>query len=125
MLRPIKIIPSEVRFTAGVGNYNDAVVENSCEREGTDYDLKEIWQITHTEFSPMVIKAAIKAARKVDTSHPTIISGTGHEASYLNDSTKTAMLFVPSINKKTHDEAEYTDWDDAITDSEVYAEMTR
>jgi beta-ureidopropionase / N-carbamoyl-L-amino-acid hydrolase len=132
----INVIPSEVRFTVDVRSYDDATVdelvshverevENACEREGTDYDFEEIWQIPHTEFSPMVVEAALEAARDMDASHRTITSGAGHDASYLNDLTETAMLFVPSVDGKTHNEAEHTKWADAVEGAKVYAETTR
>jgi beta-ureidopropionase / N-carbamoyl-L-amino-acid hydrolase len=132
----INVIPSEVRFTVDVRSYDDAIVnelvshverevENACEREGTGYDLEEIWRIPHTEFSPMVVETALEAAREMNASYRTIISGAGHDASYLNDLTETAMLFVPSVGGKTHNEAEHTDWADVVEGAKVYAETTR
>ncbi len=132
----INVVPSEVRFTVDVRSYDDSIVdelvthvdrevENACEREGTDYELEEIWRIPHTEFSPMVVEAALEATQEMDISYRTIISGAGHDASYLNDLTETGMLFVPSVDGKTHNEAEYTEWDDAVNGAKVYAETVK
>ena len=128
----INVIPSEVTFTIDVRSYDDDVVaelvshvereiENACEREGTEYDLEEIWRIPHTEFSPMVRDAALEAADEVGAAHREIVSGAGHDASYLNTLTDTAMLFVPSVDGKTHNEAEHTEWEDAVEGATVYA----
>ncbi len=131
----INVIPSEVRFTIDVRSYDDDVVaelvahaerelETACEREGTDYDLEEIWRIPHTEFSSMVVETALEAAADVGASHRAMVSGAGHDASYLNGLTETAMVFVPSVDGKTHNEAEYTEWADAVSGAKVYAETT-
>jgi N-carbamoyl-L-amino-acid hydrolase len=131
----INVIPSEVRFTVDVRSFDDDVVaelishverevQNACELEGVDYEFEEIWHVPHTDFSPMVVDAALDAAREVGPSHRTMVSGAGHDATYLNTITDTGMLFVPSVDGKTHNEAEYTEWADAVEGAKVYAATT-
>ncbi|RAW46959.1 Zn-dependent hydrolase [Halorubrum sp. 48-1-W] len=132
----INVIPSAVRFTVDVRSYDDAVVgelveaverevATACEREGVEYELEEIWRIPHTEFSPLVAETALAAADAVGASHRAMVSGAGHDASYVNEITDTAMLFVPSVDGKTHNEAEFTEWEDAVEGARVYAETVR
>ncbi|SMO64846.1 Zn-dependent hydrolase [Halorubrum cibi] len=132
----INVIPSEVRFTVDVRSYDDGVVgdlveaverevETACEREGVEYDLEEIWRIPHTEFSPRVAETALSAADDVGASHRAMVSGAGHDASYVNEITDTAMLFVPSVDGKTHNEAEFTEWADAEEGARVYVETVK
>jgi N-carbamoyl-L-amino-acid hydrolase len=131
----INVIPDEVRFTVDVRSYDDAVVSElververevrtACEREDVEYDLEEIWRIPHTEFSPMVAETALSAAADVGATHQPMVSGAGHDATYLNEVTEAAMVFVPSVDGKTHNEAEYTEWADAVEGARVYAETT-
>ena len=128
----INVIPNETTFTVDVRSYDDEVVDEAvraaefeiataCEREGTTYDLDELWSITHTEFSPGVRDVIESNAKATDVSHQRIVSGAGHDASYLNDHTATGMVFVPSEDGKTHSEAEYTEWADVVGGARVFA----
>ena len=35
------------------------------------------------------------------------------------------MIFVPSADGKTHNEAEFTPWDDVVRGAQVFADATR
>ena len=41
-----------------------------------------------------------------------MVSGAGHDASYMNQICPTAMIFVPSIGGRSHVEVENTTWED-------------
>jgi N-carbamoyl-L-amino-acid hydrolase len=41
-----------------------------------------------------------------------MVSGAGHDAQFIGSFVLTAMLFVPSINGKSHCEEELTTWED-------------
>lgn len=131
----INVIPSEARFTIDARSYDDDAVaetvsnikreiENACEREGAEYEFEEIWRLPHTEFSSNVVETALDAAREIDASHQRMVSGAAHDAVYMNEITEAAMLFVPSVDGKTHNEDEYTEWTDAVEGARVYAETT-
>jgi len=132
----INVIPSEVTFTVDLRSYDDATVDEgveaveaelaaACEREGVDYSLEKIWQIPHTEFSPRVRDAVEDAARETGRSYERMVGGAGHDASYVNDVTDAGMIFVPSVDGKTHNEAEFTDGDDGVAGVEFFANATR
>jgi N-carbamoyl-L-amino-acid hydrolase len=132
----INVVPAEARLTIDVRSYDDAVVaelververevEAACKREDVTYDLEEIWRIPHTEFSPRVSRAVLDAAEAVGADHQAMVSGAGHDATYLNEITDTAMIFVPSVDGKTHNEAEYTEWEDAVAGARTFAEATK
>jgi N-carbamoyl-L-amino-acid hydrolase len=131
----INVIPSRATFTADVRSYDDAVVdrgveeirfevEAACERIGASFEVEEIWRIPHTEFSESVCATIDAAAAEADVSAERIVSGAGHDAKYLNDLAETAMIFVPSADGKTHNEAEFTPWDDVVRGAEVFANTT-
>lgn len=128
----INVIPDLAEFTIDVRSYDDDVVDRAveaaefelrtaCEREGTTYDLEEIWHIPHTEFSPRVRDALSGAAADHDVAFEHVKSGAGHDAKYLNDVTDSGMLFVPSVDGKTHNEAEFTRWEDVVAGANVFA----
>jgi N-carbamoyl-L-amino-acid hydrolase len=131
----INVIPSRTDFTIDVRSYDDDVVDRAIEeaefevataadRADAEYDFEQIWHIPHTEFSPSVADAAAAAAEAVDASYERMVSGAGHDAKYLNEITDTAMLFVPSADGNTHNEAEFTPWEDCVTGAETFAEAT-
>jgi len=132
----INVVPAEARLTIDVRSYDDDTVaelvgrvereiKGACNRENVTYDLKEIWRIPHTEFSPRVSQTALRAAKTVEADHQAMVSGAGHDATYLNEITDAAMIFVPSVNGKTHNEAEYTEWEDAVAGAQTFAEATK
>ena len=132
----INVVPAEAQLTIDVRSYDDDVVdelvehvkrevENACAREGVAYDLVEIWRIPHTEFSSRVSETVLDAAATAGVGHQAMVSGAGHDASYLNEITDAAMVFVPSVDGKTHNEAEYTKWSDALAGVKTFAEATR
>lgn len=132
----VNVIPAESTFTVDVRSFDDEVVLDAvdrvddelraaCDREGTDYDLAELWHIPHTEFAPSVADAIEAAADGSGHSSMRMISGAGHDASYLADLTDAAMIFVPSVDGQTHNEREYTEWSDVVAGAEVFARTTR
>ena len=132
----INVVPAETRLTIDVRSYDDDTVAKlvdrvereikaACNREDVTYDLAEIWRIPHTDFSPRVSQTVLHAAETVEADHQAMVSGAGHDATYLNEITDAAMIFVPSVNGKTHNEAEYTEWEDAVAGAQTLAEATK
>lgn len=132
----VNVIPSEVTFTVDLRSYDNATVDKgikavdaelaaACEREGVDYSLEKLWQIPHTEFSPRVRDRIEGAARETGRSFERMVGGAGHDASYVNDVTDAGMIFVPSVDGKTHTEAEFTEWEDVVAGVEVFANATQ
>jgi N-carbamoyl-L-amino-acid hydrolase len=131
----INVIPRRAEFTVDVRSYDDSVVdravdeatfevETACERVGADFEIGEIWRIPHAEFSERVCSVLEESAADLGVSHERIVSGAGHDAKYVNDVADAAMLFVPSADGKTHDEAEFTPWDDVVRGAELFANAT-
>lgn len=131
----INVIPDEVTFSIDLRSYDDDTVVRgvkhvekelkiACEREGTDFELEELWRIPHTEFSPSVCDITTEAAMESDYSYQRMIGGAGHDANYLNDITDAGLLFVPSVNGKTHNEAEFTEWEDVLAGVDVVTRAT-
>ncbi|WP_135806360.1 Zn-dependent hydrolase [Halorussus marinus] len=131
----VNVIPSRAEFTVDVRSYDDALVadakaairdevEAACRRHGTDYEIEDVWEIPHTEYDPEVRKVVADAAERADVSYERIVSGAGHDAKYVNNLAPTAMVFVPSVDGITHNEAEFTEWDDCVAGANVFANAT-
>ena len=131
----INVIPKRAEFTVDVRSYDDDVVEravariedevrSACRRHGTTADIEEVWWIDHTEFDQTVREVIAAAADTATVGYQRLVSGAGHDATYVSDVAPTAMIFVPSVDGRTHDEDEYTEWDDCVAGANVYAEAT-
>ncbi len=132
----INIIPEETTFTIDLRSYADDAREEAierieselstaAEREGVEATLERIHGTDHTEFSPAVQQAIVDGAEAVDASHRQLVSGAGHDAMYLSDVADTAMVFVPSVDGVSHNEDEFTRWEDCVTGANVFANATR
>lgn len=128
----INVVPDLVEFTIDIRSANDATVQETtervatelaaaCERHGTTYDLETIWQTPTTEFTPEIRDTVTDAAATLGVAHERLVSGAGHDAKNLSRIMPAGMVFVPSVGGTTHNEAEFTEWDDCIAGANVYA----
>jgi N-carbamoyl-L-amino-acid hydrolase len=53
-----------------------------------------------------------------------IPSGAGHDAQALAAVTRAGMVFVPSVNGKSHDPSELTPWEDCVNGANVLLAAT-
>ncbi|WP_085506088.1 Zn-dependent hydrolase [Thalassobacillus devorans] len=74
--------------------------------------LNEIRTQPPVAFSPLIGSIMEAHCRELDIPYRRMSSGAGHDAMYMQESTETGMLFVPSINGKSHCEEEETFWED-------------
>ena len=131
----INVIPDEVTFTVDVRSYDSDVVSRApeavefeastaAEREGVDYELERLWSIDPLEFSPVVREAVAAGAEAADVPYQHIVSGAGHDANHMASITESGMVFVPSAGGLTHNESEFTEWEDCVAGALTYANAT-
>jgi N-carbamoyl-L-amino-acid hydrolase len=131
----INVIPDEATFTVDVRSYDpevvasapDAVefeVSTAAEREGVDYEFERLWSIDPLEFSPVVREAVAAGAEAAGVPHQRIVSGAGHDANHMAEVTESGMVFVPSVDGITHNEDEFTEWEDCLAGARTYANAT-
>ncbi|AUX10130.1 beta-ureidopropionase/N-carbamoyl-L-amino-acid hydrolase [Halalkaliarchaeum desulfuricum] len=132
----INVIPETVELTVDLRSHDDDVVSSAvdrirrevewaAEREGIDYRLEELMRIEPRTFDTdcvETVEAAIEAAGYEGTR---LVSGAGHDASYLDDVCPTGMVFVPSLEGVSHRESEFTEWSDVVAGVEVLCEVVR
>ncbi len=131
----INVIPDEVTFTVDLRSYDESVVSTAHEdvefevstaaaREDVDYEFEQLWSIDPLEFSPVVREAVAAGAEAAGVPYQHIVSGAGHDANYMAQVTESGMVFVPSVDGITHNESEFTEWDDCVDGARTYANAT-
>ncbi|WP_332900122.1 Zn-dependent hydrolase [Haladaptatus sp. CMSO5] len=122
----INIIPDEVTITWGFRDPDDEIVEKAfqrvlqeaewaAEREGVEWEWNERMRAPSVTFSDKCVDAVQEAADDLELDSMRIFSGAGHDATHLHSVCDTAMVFSVSENGKSHNESEYTSWDDCYS----------
>jgi N-carbamoyl-L-amino-acid hydrolase len=115
------IIPDKVHFTVDIRSWDDDHALKGWElikkdfqdiaaRRGCPIRIEETWRVEHAPFDPKLVERVLETARELGYSHLHMVSGAGHDASYMNQICPTAMIFVPSIGGRSHVEVENTSW---------------
>ena len=121
---------SPLRFTLDIRSWDDDLIRRAWEEVKKDLQkvgkrrncpirLEEIWRVGHAPFAPHLIQMVRDAGRQLGMESFPMVSGAGHDASYMNQIASTAMIFVPSIGGRSHTEAENTSWEDCEAGANV------
>ena len=124
------IIPDKVHFTVDIRSWDDdhalkaweAVrkdFENIAARRGCPIKIEETWRVEHSPFDEKLVQRILNVADDLGYSSLRMVSGAGHDASYMNQVCPTAMIFVPSIGGRSHVEVENTTWEDCEAGASV------
>ncbi len=124
------IIPDRVRFTLDMRSWDEPLMEKAAARIQDDFrriagergcpvHIEEVWKIKPTVFAPPLVKTVEEAARELGYSPHSMVSGAGHDAAYVSHGFPTAMIFVPSIDGRSHVEVENTRWEDCESGANV------
>ena len=110
-------IPGEVGFTIDLRHPDDEIMSRMDEEMRWHYDeiaarleLKvEVDQVSHTPavaFDPACIAAIRDAAKHLELSNRSMLSGAGHDACHISRVAPTGMIFVPCAGGLSHNEEE-------------------
>ena len=124
------IIPGHVRFTVDIRSWDDALalrawdelsagLEAIAVAQGCTIRLEETWRVQHVEFTDRLVQRVQARAQALGYSTLPMVSGAGHDASYMALTGPTAMIFVPSIGGRSHVEVEDTAWEDCEAGANV------
>jgi N-carbamoyl-L-amino-acid hydrolase len=124
------IIPDRVHFTVDIRSWNDDHAlrawdlvrkdfEDIAARRGCPIRIEETWRVEHSPFDEKLVQRILKVADDLGYSSLHMVSGAGHDASYMNQICPTAMIFVPSIGGRSHVEVENTTWEDCEAGANV------
>lgn len=126
----INVIPERVDFTIDFRSYDDETVDEAARRvrreidhaaarEDVEGEYDEIMRIDSQSFADECVESVANAAAELDADATRLVSGAGHDASYLNGVCPTGMIFVPSVGGVSHTEDEFTEWADVVMGTNV------
>ena len=124
------IIPDKVHFTVDIRSWDDDHAlkawdmlkkdfEHIATERGTPLRIEETWRCPHAPFNEKLVQRVLDTAKELGYSNLHMVSGAGHDASYMNQVCPTAMIFVPSIGGRSHVEVENTTWEDCEAGANV------
>ena len=124
------IIPDKVHFTVDIRSWDDDLAINAwnllrqdfealAQARGCPIRIEETWRVEHSPFDKDLVQRVLDNAAMLEYPSLYMISGAGHDASYMNQIAPTAMIFVPSIGGRSHVEVENTEWKDCEAGANV------
>ncbi len=117
------IIPDKIHFTVDIRSWDDDHATKAWERLRQDFEaiaqnrgcpirIEETWRVEHSPFDEKLVQRVLDVADELGYASHYMVSGAGHDASYMNQIAPAAMIFVPSIDGRSHVEVENTTWED-------------
>ncbi|ANS76217.1 Zn-dependent hydrolase [Paenibacillus yonginensis] len=114
------VIPNKVVFTVEARHKEEDVVrrveqiiqELPGEEGGCTVKATKLWGRDTVWFKPELCGHLEEAARSFGYSYKRMASGAGHDAQFVASFLPSVMLFVPSVNGKSHCEEEFTSGED-------------
>jgi len=124
------IIPDKVHFTVDIRSWDDDLAikawdllkqdfKEIAQQRGCPIRIEETWRVEHSPFNEKLVQNILNSADGLGYSSLRMVSGAGHDASYMNQIAPTAMIFVPSIGGRSHVEVEDTKWEDCEAGANV------
>ena len=86
--------------------------EKIAQKRGCPLKTEVTWRVVHAPFNNILVQNVLDSAKERNYPSLHMVSGAGHDASYINQVAPTAMIFVPSIGGRSHVEIENTTWED-------------
>ncbi|MEH7471827.1 Zn-dependent hydrolase [Priestia megaterium] len=117
------VIPNKVIFSLEARHTDEDVIA-SVEKiiqslpdqaellEGCDVRVTKLWGRDTVWFDKTVCDEVEESVRSLGYSYKRMVSGAGHDAQFLATYIPTAMIFIPSVNGKSHCEEEFTPWEE-------------
>jgi len=116
------VIPNKVVFSLEARHKDPEVIKqveeiihgftNSSVKEGCEIKTTKLWNRDTIWFDKEICKLVQQSTESLGYSYKRMVSGAGHDAQFMASYLPTAMVFVPSINGKSHVESECTEWED-------------
>ncbi|OCO99228.1 MULTISPECIES: Zn-dependent hydrolase [unclassified Ensifer] len=120
------VVPGSVRLQIDMRHPSEtgldqmqAALEDAVRNAGAGTALKHIWSKVPVVFDPAIVEAVRDSAEALGYSATDVVSGAGHDAAHIATVTPTAMIFVPSKDGLSHNEAEYTSPEECARGVEV------
>ena len=90
-----------------------------CNNLDLELEIEKVGHFDPVTFDEGCVSTIRRAAERLGYSHRDIISGAGHDASWINKVAPTAMVMCPCVDGLSHNEAEDISQDWAVAGSNV------
>lgn len=128
----INTVPETTTVTWGIRDPDDSVVERGREqviaeakaaanRESVEVEWEDRARSSSIRFAERPVDAVREAANELEYDAMEIFSGAVHDAAHVAKVCDTAMVFAVSEDGKSHNEAEFTSWDDCYSAANTFA----
>lgn len=126
------IVPGSVHFTIDLRHPDPAArrrlqreIEATCQRiadrRSLGLEMRVVQDMLERDLAPDLRRRLRDAAGVCGASHKPMVSGAGHDSQLVARHIPAAMLFVPSVDGRSHSPAEYTSPEDAARGASVLA----
>ena len=116
-------IPNGVKFIVDVRDIQQetiqqcvdeikAVTEKYAKENDVKFTVEKTASSEAIKIQDYIKEVMVEQAEKLDLDYVLMPSGAVHDSNYMAEVTDVAMIFVPSVDGRSHVNEEYTDWDD-------------
>ena len=127
------IVPGNVLFTVDIRSKKDSLISNIVDRikdelekvsktNDIKYNVIEKLNVNPTRLSKNILEIFKDKCENLNFSNQIMLSGAGHDAMVMAGLTEVGLLFVPSLNGRSHCPEEWTDYDKLQKGVEVILE---
>ncbi len=113
------VVPGEAFFTVDFRQYRSELYEEgqglvkklireTAEKHMLEYTLTQTVDVKPVRFDTEMVNLVEEKTKKLGYSYRRMHSGAGHDAQFMTHICPTAMIFVPSINGRSHCQEEKT-----------------
>lgn len=81
-------------------------------RRSLMFEFEVLSELPPQRCDPALVQLLEDKARTLDLKHLRLPSGAAHDAQIMASLTRTGMIFVPSLEGRSHSAAEWTNWED-------------
>ena len=121
------VIPNKVVFTIDARHKDPVKIQQveqiiqslPSEQDGCFVESEKLWGRDTVIFDAEICSQIEQASEAFGYSSKRLYSGAGHDAQFIASVAPTAMIFVPSINGKSHCEEEETPYEDCAKGTDV------
>jgi allantoate deiminase len=117
------VIPGLVRFSLDVRNPNEAVlnsaaattnqtVKDICDDRHLGFEITPLGSAEPVSLSGEIVDLMEEKAREKNIESLRMVSGAGHDTALFADLTEAGMIFVPSVEGRSHCPEEFTRLED-------------
>ncbi|WP_121660972.1 Zn-dependent hydrolase [Metabacillus litoralis] len=127
------VIPNKVVFSFEARHKDSMIIQKveeiirslpNSSIEGCEVKIRKLWDRNTVWFNPDLCELLEQSTDTLGYSYKRMVSGAGHDAQFLASFVPSAMVFVPSVNGKSHCEVEESSWEDCEKGVNVLLETT-